>query len=177
MKHLTPLCLLLLILTACSTGYTPHRLNRIRQIPVTITFPAAKAQSISWIDTAGILQHTDLSPSDARDTASVTLSLPATLVTPVLVTYGGSDHPLGCVYPGDAVCTVAGGWAAHILRQFLKKTPGTNIRQYAGCFNWKKLTAAAAKLDDPWSLDEEAILTAINDGTFDTSLVNRPKNR
>jgi len=173
------------VASGCHSGYTPSRLTRLYQRDILITFPAAGSLYLVWTDDDNVSQTMVLNPDSTPDgtsdstagTSSVVIPLSSDVATPVSVYYAGQEHPLGCVYPEDTVCTAAGGWAAHILSQFLKKTPGPQVRQYASTFNWQRLTTAAARLEDPWVLDEETILTAIHQGTFDSSLVRQPKNR
>ncbi len=181
-KHIKPSSLLLPLLllffaTSCHTGYNTSRFATIYTTTANITFPADTVQSIIWFDADDTIQTISPEQLPSDNTSPITLTLPTQQVTPILVFYKNQERPSGCIYPLSTQCTPLGGWAAHLLYQFLRKTKGENIRQFATQFNWKKLMDAASRLNDPWQLDEEAILTAISEGSFDTSLVTRPKSR
>ncbi len=162
-------------LCSCNTSFTPRRLQTVKTVSVDFSIAEPEQEwfplTAVWADRSGNQQSVSIA------TSSFTLNLPSDVVTPILIDIPDSEHPIGCVYPANTICTPAGGWAAHILFQFLKKTQGQNVRIYASQFNWKKLMDTASKIENPWQLDEETILNAIADGTFETSLVTGSKSR
>jgi hypothetical protein len=132
-----------------------------------------------FIDTNGNTQKIYLSPS----TKNIYIDVEKNRPTPFLFYSSEIDsHPIGCLYPCSTSNSIVGGFIALIAFCLFNQSEGTNkeITALIAHFNWYKLYE---KLDDYkdeaiennvsitdtiWSFNQETIINAIADGTFDS---------
>lgn len=97
-------------------------------------------------------------------------------------------HPAGCVYPAEMNITWHGGFVANIFESLVQ---GNNYNfdpfeeRFISLFNWKKFTnniylkyqkaLLTNEYFNPWCIDKEKILLAINSNQFNTYSIKERK--
>lgn len=155
-----------LVLSACSEGALAEALTTEE---AAFSFAPAAGTVLWWSADNTPLRHT-LTAAEA-EAGSVTLTVRKGSVTPVLLYRTDEHEPSGCIWPVTGTMSTSGGFSSRMLWRLLAETdpatgPPEAIRAYLERFNWKRFCEEAAKLDDPWELDQQRILKAIAGGTF-----------
>lgn len=167
-----------------SSGYLEMSLpDSLTTTDKTFTFEPGEG-ALVWWSSDNTPEQRELTADEAASGA-ITLSVPKGSVMPVLLyrtdfqQEDGAEsssaaeipHPSGCIWPLSTSLDAAGGFPARMLWRLLTETAPESgspaaIRNYCARFNWKRFAEEAAKLEDPWSLDQQVILLAIAAGSF-----------
>lgn len=170
-KAHVPVLLLLLVfilpfMGGCSHDSLPEAWSTKE---VTFQFEAGPG-SISWWTPDNTSESRMLTDDEAAS-GFVTLTVLKGSVTPVLFYRTGTLEPEGCIWPVSSEMDGAGGFCSRMLWRLLTETdpesgPPEAVRAFCARFNWKRFYEKTASVEDPWSLDQTAILRAIAGGTF-----------
>lgn len=135
-----------------------------------ITVPAEYRTALAFckiIDNDGNSNKIQLSPSKTFIHITVTNNKP----TPFLFYTSDIDtKPIGCLYPVTNEVSNLGGFTAHIAFCLYNQSYGSKseILSLISHFNWFKFYAILKTytFETMWQLDQQAIITAIADGSF-----------
>lgn len=158
--------LLLISLAGCSDVTLSEALSTTE---ITFSFEAGPG-TLVWWSAENTQERRSLTAAEA-ERGSVSIRVAKSGVTPVLLYRAGVLEPDGCIWPVDEHLDSYGGFASRILWRLLTESdagsdPPDAVRAFCARFNWKRFSEVTAAVDNPWSLDQQAILQAIAAGTF-----------
>ena len=168
-------------LTGCSQIIWPFSEQaKSKSIKIEIPFSSLSDNAFyRFIDTEGSSQKVYLSPS----TKNINIDVQKNKPTPFLFYSSETDsRPMGCLYPCSTTNSIIGGFIALIAFCLYNQSDGTpeEIAALIAHFNWYKLYEKLTEYENEalenntsvadtiWSFDQEAIITAIASGTFDS---------